>query len=712
MLLQMEAAECGAASLGIVLAHHGLHMTLEELRVACGVSRDGSNAGNIVKAARRLGMDAKGFKKEPQQLAEVALPAIIHWNFNHFLVLEGFVGDRVLLNDPAAGRRTVTRRELDQAFTGVVLQLSPGEGFEPRGRPPSILPALRERLQGTGAALLFAVLAGVGLVVPGLVLPAFVRVFVDDLLIGGAQDWLGPLLAGLALTAVARATLTWLREECLIRLETRLSVAQSSRFLWHVLRLPKRFFDARRAGDIAGRIGLNDRLASLLSGRLASTLLDLLTVVFFAALMFDYDAELAAIAVALAAANLLALRLAGRHRTEQGQALLHLRGKLDGVEAEGLQMVETLKATGGESDFFARWAGHHANVMDAEQRMAVSGYALSIVPGLLSGLGVAAVLGLGGVKVMAGGLSMGMLVAFQSLLASFMGPVRSLVALGAELQEVQGQLARIEDVLRHPPDTPFIESDEPPPPETVGRVLEGRVEIEGLTFGYSPLAPPLIEDLSLSLAPGARVALVGGSGSGKSTVVGLVAGMYEPWGGEIRLDGVQASRWPWRSRTRGVGLVDQQVFLFEGTVRDNLTLWDPTVPDADVVRAARDACIHEVISHRPGGYDAVVQEGGRNFSGGQRQRLEIARALATNPAVLLLDEATSALDPLTERTVDDALRRRGCSCIIVAHRLSTVRDADEIVVLHRGQVVQRGTHDQLKGAGGRYAELLGSAGAA
>ncbi len=306
---------------------------------------------------------------------------------------------------------------------------------------------------------------------------------------------------------------------------------------------------------------------------------------------------------------------------------------------------------------------------------------------------------------------MGMLVAFQSLLASFMGPVRGLVNLGAELQEVAGQLARLDDVLRHPPDTPFVEPGEDPAREAGDPPpVEGRIDIDQLTFGYSPLAPPLIEGLSLSLAPGSRVALVGGSGSGKSTVVGLLAGQYAPWSGEIRLDGAPIEGWAWRARTQTVSLVDQEVFLFEGSIRDNLTLWDSTIPEADVVRASRDACIHEVISRRPGGYDGVVQEGGRNFSGGQRQRLEIARALATNPAVLLLDEATSALDPLTEQTVDDALRRRGCSCVIVAHRLSTVRDADEIIVLDRGRVVQRGVHAKLKDEPGLYARLVGADG--
>jgi len=703
ILLQQEATECGAASLGIVLAHYGRFVTLEELRVACGVSRDGSNAGSLLKAARRYGMEAKGFRKEPEQLESMPLPVILHWNFNHFLVLEGFSRRRAFLNDPAQGRRVVSREELDAAFTGVALQLRPGEGFTRGGERPGIAGALLQRLRGAGGGLLFAVLAGLALVIPGLVLPTFSRVFVDDVLVGGKQDWLRPLLLGLAATAVVRGLLSWLRQRCLLRLETKLAVEQSGRFLWHVLHLPIRFFASRHPADIASRVQLNDTLARLLSGRLATTALDLVMVVFFGALMLDYDAHLALVAFIAAAGNLAALRLAGRKREAANVRLLQLRGKLAGVSAEGIRTVETLKASGAESDFFARWAGHHANLMAAEQQFAVYTYLLSVAPALLGSVATAGVLVLGGYKVMGGELSMGMLVAFQTLMGSFLGPTRSLVSLGSELQEVRGNLVRLDDVLRHP--LAPLPADRGGQPTGPGR-LEGALELDGLEFGYNPTKPPLISGFDLCLRPGARVALVGGSGSGKSTLARLIAGLYEPWQGRILFDGEGRQAVPRSLLTCSVALVDQNTHLFEGTTRDNLTLWDPTISDADVVRAARDAAVHELISHRPGGYDGHIEEGGRNFSGGQRQQLELARALAGTPSILLLDEATAALDPVTEQAVDRALRRRGCTCVIVAHRLSTIRDCDEIIVLDGGRVVQRGTHDELVGQPGAYARLL------
>jgi NHLM bacteriocin system ABC transporter peptidase/ATP-binding protein len=703
-VLQMEAAECGAAALAIVLGAHGRYVPLEELRLACGVSRDGSRASNMVKVARRYGLQARGFRQEPAALHALPLPLIVFWNFNHFVVVEGFGRERVYLNDPATGPRVVSATEFDRSFTGVVLTFDPGPDFERGGEKPSAFRSLRQRLIGSEGALAYVALAGLALVMSGLVIPTFGRVFVDYYLVRGLQTWIAPLLLGLALTALLRAGLTWLQTRYLLRLENKLALSTSSRFLWHVLHLPISFFTQRYGGEIGARVAINDRVAHLLSGQLAAAAVNAVLVFVYVLFMFQYDVTLTLIGLAIAALNLIGLRYVSRRRTDAHRQLLHEGGKLMGTAMGGLQIIETLKATARESDFFARWAGHQARLVNVEQRLGLLSQVLAVLPFFLTALNTLAILVIGGLRIMSGRLSMGELVAFQTLMVSFMAPINQLVTLGGTVQEVQGDLKRLDDVLHHAPDP---QAEPPPCPSVVRRKLSGYVELRDLTFGYSPLDAPLIERFNLTLEPGARVALVGKTGSGKSTIARLVVGLYEPWSGEVLLDGR-----PRRSIPRGVinaslALVDQEIFLFEGSVRENLTLWDATVPETAIVRAAKDALIHEEISAKPGGYDYLAQEGGRNFSGGERQRLEIARALVGDPTILVLDEATSALDARTEHLIDDNLRRRGCTCLIVAHRLSTIRDCDEIVVLERGRVVQRGRHeDLLKERDGAYARLI------
>jgi NHLM bacteriocin system ABC transporter peptidase/ATP-binding protein len=706
-VLQMEAVECGAASLAIVLAHYGRWIPLEELRIACGVSRDGSKASNIVKAARQYGLEAKGFKREPQSLRSVQPPMILHWNFNHFVVLDGFLGKgRARLNDPAGGPREITEEELDQAFTGVVLTFQPGPGFERRGEPLRLIPALRRRLAGSRAALAFVLLAGLALVIPGLVIPVFSKVFVDSVLLENRRDWLPPLLIAMTLAALLTGALTWLQQSYLLRLETRMAVGGSSRFLWHVLRLPMEFFTQRSVGDISSRVAINDRVAQLLSRDLATNALGALMIVFFAIVLFRYDAVLTLVGIAVVSLNVAALRYVSRKRVDGNRRLAQDQGKLMGTAIGGLQTIETLKATGGESDLFTRWAGYQAKVVNGRQELERYTQVLDAVPPLLSAVNTALILGIGGLRVINGDLSLGGLVAFQLLMAAFIAPVNRLVSLGGRLQMVEGDMNRLDDVLRYRLDPSVGSGPGEVPDERAPVKLTGRLELRDASFGYSRLDPPLIENFNLTLAPGSRVALVGGSGSGKSTLSRLVTGLYQPWSGEILFDGRPRSEVPPGVLTNSLASVDQNVFLFEGTVRENLTLWDATVPLPEVVAASKDACIHEDVAARPGGYESPVEEGGANWSGGQRQRLEIARALVGRPTLLILDEATSALDPTTEQRIDEALRRRGCTCLIVAHRLSTIRDADEIIVLERGKVVQRGTHDELKGIEGPYARLI------
>lgn len=702
-VLQMEAVECGAAALAIILAYHGRIVSLEELRVACGVSRDGSKASNVLRAAKEFGLAGKGFTKEVAELRNMQMPVIIFWNFNHFLVVEGFGKDKVFLNDPASGPRAVSEEEFSQSFTGVVLSFTLTPDFKKGGQKPSLILSLKSRLKGSEAGLAYVVLAGLALVIPGLVIPTFSRVFVDDVLIGNKFNWMGALLIGIALTGLLRSGLVWLQGKYLLRLDTKLAVTSSSKFFWHILHLPVEFFTQRYGGEIGSRLGINDWVASLLSGEIATTVINLIMVVFYAMLMLQYDVSLTLVGISMAALNIIALRYVSRRRVDGNRRLQQDEGKLVGTSMGGLQMIETLKATGTENDFFVRWAGYQSKVVNTQQRLGVLNEYLGAVPAILGTLNNAVILGLGGLKIMDGQMTIGMLVAFQSLMGSFTGPFNHIVGLGAALQDAEGAMNRLDDVLRHKRDPQISDTEAA---ESEPRKLSGAIELKDIAFGYSRLDAPLIEGFSLTLKPGQRVALVGGSGSGKSTVSKLVTGLYRPWRGEILFDGKPRQSYPRATLTNSLALVDQDIFLFEGTVWENLTLWDETIADQRVIEAAKDASIHDDIASRVGGYESSVSEGGTNFSGGQRQRLEIARALVGNPTLLVLDEATSALDPITEKNIDENLRRRGCACLIVAHRLSTIRDCDEIIVMERGKIVQRGTHEQMKDVEGPYSRLI------
>lgn len=707
-ILQMEAVECGAAALAKVLAYYGRWVALEELRHECGVSRDGSKASNVLRAARKYGLEAKGFKYDSlEKLYELQFPVILFWNFNHFVVLEGFRGEKVFLNDPAQGPRVITHQELDASYSGVVLTFTPGKDFRKGGTPPTMMPALRRRLVGSESALLYVMMCGLLLVVPGLVIPTFTRMFIDDYLVGGQQWLIRPLLFAMAITMVIQGALTWLQKYYLLRLETKLALSTSSRFFNHILRLPSAYFGQRFAGEIGSRVLINDKVAKVVSGRLATTVIDSIMTVFYAVLMCFYDVGLSLLVIAISLLNVAAVKISARMRVDASRRLMQDKGKLMGTAMNGLQMIETIKATGSDSEFFARWAGYYAKTVNTEQFLQVLGQVAAMAPPFVQTLSTAAVLVLGGIKVMNGDLTVGMLVAYQTLLTSFTRPLTSFVQFGSTLQELQADMNRLDDVMRYPADKQYLQTRETLPFDPNVVKLSGRIELRNVSFGYSPLDPPLIQDFNLTVEPGRRVALVGGSGSGKSTVAKLVSGLYEPWSGEVLFDGVPRTKLPRDLIVNSLAVVDQEVFLFGGSIAENVTMWDGTIPLQRVGRACKDAAIDDVIDAREGGYQSSVQEGGGNFSGGQCQRLEIARSLAGEPTMMILDEATSALDPTTELHIDDSLRRRGCTCVIIAHRLSTIRDADEIVVMERGKIVQRGTHDEMKDVEGPYKYLIG-----
>jgi len=710
--LQMEAVECGAACLGIVLAHHGLFVPLEQLRYDCDVTRDGSKAGNILKGARSYHLQAKGLKKEVEGLMEINTPAIIYWNFNHFVVLEGIdrKNDKIWLNDPAEGHRVVDWQTLDESFTGVVLTFEPTPEFKKGGSKPDLWTGLSRRLIGYKKDLLYILLVSLLLLLPNLIMPLFAQIFIDNILVEGMTHWLTPLLIGMALTALLRGGGEYLKNHYLLRLETKMSLATASRFFWHVLRLPIDFFQQRYAGDIASRVETNDHLARLLLGDLAKNFLNLLMVFFFFLLMLTYSVVLSSIVLFFALLNVWALRLIAEKRAAYYTQLQQAEGKLAGVTMSGLQIMESIKAGGREDDFFKKWAGYLTKMINSEQKLASLSIWLNAIPHFLHALAVLLVLTIGSLYIMQGVLTIGMLVAFQSLMESFSAPIEELLALGGKFQEAKGDMNRLDDIMQAKIDTQTtrnaLKFEEIPNFNLVTRKLEGHIEFRNVTFGYSRLAPPLIENFNLKINPGERVALVGGSGSGKSTIAKLLSGLYEPWSGEILLDGVPRQNLPREVINNSLAMVDQDIYLFEGTTKDVLTLWDSTTPDMLITQATKDAQIHDIISSRKNGYESLIAEGGRNLSGGQRQRLEIARALVGNPSMLILDEATSALDTQTEKNIETALRRRACSVLVVAHRLSTIRDSDEIILMRYGQIIERGTHDSLKILNGGYSALI------
>jgi NHLM bacteriocin system ABC transporter peptidase/ATP-binding protein/NHLM bacteriocin system ABC transporter ATP-binding protein len=703
----MEATECGAAALGIILEYHGRYVPLDVLREDCGVSRDGSNAYYIREAAKRYGLETSVFRKSAEGLMTRKPPLMVFWQWNHFLVVEGFARGKVYLNDPACGRRVVSFTEFETHYSGIAFSFEPGENFKRKGNRPSVLASLWRRLATSRSALWFVILAGLVLVAPALVAASFQRVFIDEILVEKRYDWLKPLLIGMGLTAAVRLAAVALQQVYLTRLEIRMALSESVKFLQHLLRLPMNFYQHRYAGDLVSRAVSTVRVAQLIAGELATTAVGFLTVVLFAALMFPYDRMLTAVGVGISSVNLLVLRWLSRWRIDRNRTIEQVRGRLAASLMWAIQVIETVKATGAESDLLARWTGHQARVVSSEQDLGAYDAVLMILPPFLSVMTTIVILGLGGRQVAAGTLTIGSLVAFQTLLAHFNQPFRDLARLGSEVQELQADLDRIDDVRSHRLD-PLVEVRSAPSAANWPPRLDGRLELRSVTFGYNrTVDEPLIKDFSMVIRPGQRVALVGGSGAGKSTLARLIVGLHQPWSGEILHDGRPIAEIPREVFVNSVAMVDERISMFRGTVRDNLTLWDDRISVDRLSHAGLSAAIHGDLLQRRGGYDAAVAEQARNFSGGQRQRLEIARAVVRDPSLLVLDEASSSLDPKTEAIVDDHLRRRGCSCLIVAHRLSTIRDCDEIIVLSAGRVVQRGTHDVLiRETEGEYARLL------
>lgn len=706
VVMQLEALECGAAALAMVMAYYGKWVPLEQVRIDCGVSRDGSKAKNIYIASQHYGFDVKAFRFSLDSIREKGqFPCIIHWNMNHFVVLDGFRGKYAYLNDPARGTVKVTMDEFDKSFTGVTIVPVPSEHFVPEGKPKSTLAFARKRLVGTGAAVAFVMLSTVITYLFGIVNSVTSRIFMDRLLTGINPEWFSPFIFIMILLAAVQIIVAWVQAIYSLRINGKMAVIGSTSYMWKVLHLPMEFFSQRLAGDIQSRASMNASIAGTLAGTFAPLLLNTGMMFFYLVLMLRQSPMLTLIGLFTLIMNIVISRVISNRRINITRVQVRDAGKLEAATVSGIEMIETIKASGAENGFFRKWAGYQASVNTQSVMASKTNRFIGMIPTFFSTIANYAVLVVGVYLTLRGRFSLGAVLMFQGFLGSFMNPAMTLVSAGQTIQEMRTQMERIEDVMEYSDDENTAERGS----VTDGlEKLRGNIELKNVTFGYSRLEQPFIRDFSISLKTGDRIAIVGASGCGKSTISKLLSGLYQPWSGEILFDGKPRSAYPREVMVGSLAVVDQDIVVFEDTIANNIKMWDNSIQDFEMILAARDARLHDDIMRLPGGYRHKLVSGGRNLSGGQRQRLEIARVLAQDPTILILDEATSALDAKTEYEVVQSIRDRGITCIVIAHRLSTVRDCDEIIVLDHGVIAERGTHDELMKRGGAYAELVAS----
>ena len=692
--LQMEASECGAASLGMILEYYGRYIPLEKLREQCCVSRDGSNAASIVKAAKNFhNMIAKGYLKKTNCLMnkKIMFPAIIFWKNQHFLVLEGYDKGYFYLNDPASGPRKISKDDFNKDYSGICITFTPSNSFQKIKNNNNIIEDLMSNLGSNKSTVLLMFSLSLLLIFPGLLIPIFSQIFIDKYLIQSESgNFIYQLLGIMFIVLLFQSIILLFQKTILVRLSTKLGLILSTDFLHYLLRLPVSFFSQRFSGDLIFRIESLTSISNFLSGQLASSLINIIQVFFYAIIMFLYSWELSLISIISISLSIIVLNLCKVSLKEKTLKIDESKGRVMSSIFNGFQMLDTLKSTASENEFFSQWSGYYAKLINSERELIKTSLWLNILPSFFQSIASALILGIGAWFIFKGTLSIGELIAFQALTFSFSGPLLQLINFSSQIQTIKSIFIRSKDIYQYPTeiDTLDVNADKT-------YKFTGKIKLNNLSFGYNKAQAPLVDNFSLSTNPGSKVALVGGSGSGKSTISKIILGINNPWLGDVLFDGISIKKHSRTSFRYSISFVDQNIMLFRGTLRENLTLWGQSSCDRNLIKALKDACIEDVVSQRSGYLDCFVDDFGSNFSGGQKQRIEIARALSTNPSILILDEATSALDPVTEKKIMDNITRRGITCIIVAHRLSSIRDSDEIIVLDKGKIIERGTHTEL-----------------
>lgn len=687
-VLQMDAMECGAAALGMVLAYHGCHVPLHILRQKCGISRDGSKASHLLKAAREFGFTARGWKGPADQIGSDLLPVIVFWNFDHFVVLEGFGqnGQAIYINDPATGRRRIGEKEFSASFSGVILSFSPGPDFKPQPRPPGLAAYGRAVIAQSPAMWSFILICAVLLAWPAIATAVIVRTFFDTYYIGAEDHWLAPILTGLALAAALQIILTSWQRSALLRWQLWQSRRETSHFFDRILQLPMAWFSGREAGEIAHRFSLQEEIATLIGTKIAPTLLTAIPIVSLTLVLFLFDTELALFACAGIAAMLVSFAIPRQRRYEAGRQVAYLEALHYEAALQGLNPPENLKSDGA-SGFLQRLQKIRARLLQERQTLEASSQIAGVIPALISGLVFAGSLLWGSLQIIEARLTVGSLVAFQMLWLQLTLLLRSWLKLPEYFEELSITRKRIEDVLTSEPEKPPI------PPAEIFSCLE----VRNLSFGYSQYAEPVLRDLSFSITPGQWVALVGASGSGKSTLVKLLTGLFEPWAGEALINNHKATP---EIIASCAAVVEQDITFLPGTLRENLLLGKNTSEAALAQTLSALGLSHLMLS-------PAARQDHACLSTGQFQNLEIARALARRPGLVILDEATSSLDEIQTDLLKTELRRIGCAVFFISHQPDVLSEADTVIVLEEGRFVDTGTFDQLSESSPLFRELIG-----
>lgn len=702
-ILQMEATECGATSLSIILAYYGLYISSEKAREMCGVSRDGSKAINIVKAARMLGMDAEGLVvQDIQALRLIEAPFIVFWKFEHFLVVEGIKKNKVYVNDPATGPKVISIEEFDKSFTGVVLLIAPGEDFKPSGKEEqSLWGLLYNYFKSDFPELSYIFLISIVLAIPQASLAFFIEFFIDNIVINEQTQWMTGFIGSMVFVITSIVILFWIQQYFIIRYKLLFSIKNVPLFFRKLLHLPMSFYTQRSSGDVANRMLVFDAISEKITKAISESVNSMLMIAIYSVIIIMINHVIGMVTLAITLINFSILILAKRKIADLASRFSYDQAKMFGIEYSGVQMIEELKFMSGENKFFSRWLGFKSKIIQTQQRIDFYTALISLLPSTLYFLNLVLLVIFSLHFVVQGTISIGGVIAIYTLILLISAPVINIMDHFLKINELKTDLVRIHDVALASKRTRVVNKKM----KKKDLHTDHLIEIKKLTFGYSVLEAPILSDINLKIKKGHSIAITGISGGGKSSLLNLACGLYEPWLGEIYFNGKNIKNIPSKELYSKIAYVDQNIFLFEGTIRDNITMWDNSINDARINKVLKAVCIYDTIIAK-GGLDYNINEGGTNISVGQAQRIELARALLKSPELILLDEVTSALDTVTEARIYENLRKMDCTFLIVAHRLSAIKHCDQIVLIENGSITESGSYEELMQQNGRFKEFI------